>query len=89
MNCILSYRPDTAGYIQKMEREREAREKGDFKDNRSFLAKYVSNIRNNQINFRVIIVINVFIILQWMYIIPVAIFLLISGAANPDQGGGR
>lgn len=35
-------RPDTASYIQKLEREREAREKGDVKDNRSFLAKYVS-----------------------------------------------
>ncbi|KAJ1525800.1 hypothetical protein ONE63_009003 [Megalurothrips usitatus] len=32
--------PDTATYIQKMEREREARERGDPKDNRSFLAKY-------------------------------------------------
>lgn len=36
------FRPDTASYIQKLEREREAREKGDLKDNRSFLAKYVS-----------------------------------------------
>lgn len=36
------YRPDTASYIQKLEREREAREKGELKDNRSFLAKYVS-----------------------------------------------
>jgi len=33
--------PDTATYIQKLEREREAREKGETKDNRSFLAKYV------------------------------------------------
>ncbi|KAE8745290.1 hypothetical protein FOCC_FOCC007975 [Frankliniella occidentalis] len=33
--------PDTATYIQKIEREREARERGgDPKDNRSFLAKY-------------------------------------------------
>lgn len=40
--CILFYRPDTATYIQKLEREREAREKGELKDNRSFLAKYVS-----------------------------------------------
>lgn len=33
--------PDTATYIQKLEREREARERGETKDNRSFLAKYV------------------------------------------------
>ncbi|XP_034239956.1 ER membrane protein complex subunit 10 isoform X2 [Thrips palmi] len=32
--------PDTATYIQKMERERDARERGDQKDNRSFIAKY-------------------------------------------------
>ncbi|XP_046978558.1 ER membrane protein complex subunit 10 isoform X1 [Vanessa cardui] len=52
--------PDTASYIQKLEREKEAREKGDLKDNRSFLAKY------------------------WMYIVPIAIFVMISGAANPE-----
>ena len=34
--------PDTATYIHKIEREREARERGEAKDNRSFLAKYVS-----------------------------------------------
>jgi len=32
--------PDTASYIQKLEREREAKERGEHKDNRSFLAKY-------------------------------------------------
>ncbi|XP_012255718.2 ER membrane protein complex subunit 10 [Athalia rosae] len=32
--------PDTATFIQKLEREKEARERGDTKDNRSFLAKY-------------------------------------------------
>lgn len=37
------FRPDTGAYIQKLEREREARERGDVKDNRSFLAKYVSS----------------------------------------------
>lgn len=45
INCsiwMVSCRPDTATYIQKMERERDAREKGDLKDNRSFIAKYVS-----------------------------------------------
>lgn len=34
--------PDTASFIQKVERERDAREKGEVKDNRSFFAKYVS-----------------------------------------------
>ncbi|CAH0628940.1 unnamed protein product [Chrysodeixis includens] len=55
--------PDTASYVQKLEREREAREKGDVKDNRSFLAKY------------------------WMYIVPIAIFVMISGATNPEPAG--
>ncbi|CAK9801154.1 ER membrane protein complex subunit 10 [Anthophora quadrimaculata] len=32
--------PDTATYIRKLEREREARERGEAKDNRSFLARY-------------------------------------------------
>lgn len=34
--------PDTATYIQKLEREKQARESGEHKDNRSFFAKYVS-----------------------------------------------
>lgn len=33
--------PDTASFIQKVEREREARERGETKDNRGFFAKYV------------------------------------------------
>lgn len=33
--------PDTQGFIQKIEKEREQRERGETKDNRSFLAKYV------------------------------------------------
>ncbi|KAM7357386.1 ER membrane protein complex subunit 10 [Cochliomyia hominivorax] len=32
--------PDTASFIQKIEREREARERGENKDNRGFFAKY-------------------------------------------------
>ncbi|KAJ9584169.1 hypothetical protein L9F63_021466 [Diploptera punctata] len=56
--------PDTAAYIQKIEKEREARERGETKDNRSFLAKY------------------------WMYIVPVVIFVVLSGAANPEGGAG-
>jgi len=35
-------RPDTATYIQKMERERDAREKGKSNNNKSMLGKYVS-----------------------------------------------
>lgn len=34
--------PDTFTYIQKLEREKQARESGEVKDNRSFFAKYVS-----------------------------------------------
>lgn len=34
--------PDTATFVQKLERERMAREKGDGRDNRGFFAKYVS-----------------------------------------------
>jgi len=59
--------PDTASFIQKMEREREARDRGEVKDNRGFFAKY------------------------WIYIVPVAILLLLSGAspdANAGGGGG-
>ncbi|XP_055371954.1 ER membrane protein complex subunit 10 [Condylostylus longicornis] len=32
--------PDTTTFIQKMEREREARERGEIRDNRGFFAKY-------------------------------------------------
>lgn len=39
-NCELAPAPDTSGFIQKMERERESREKGETKDNRSFIQKY-------------------------------------------------
>lgn len=35
---------DTASFIQKIEREREARERGEVKDNRGFFAKYVSTV---------------------------------------------
>jgi len=55
--------PDTASFIQKIEREREARERGDVKDNRGFLAKY------------------------WMYLVPVVVLVLLSGASNPETGG--
>lgn len=34
--------PDTTTFIQKLEREREARERGEVRDNRGFFAKYVS-----------------------------------------------
>lgn len=37
--------PDTASYIQKLEKEREAKERGESKDNRSFLGKYVSVLK--------------------------------------------
>lgn len=60
---IPSYSPDTASFIQKLEREREARDHGEVKDHRGFFAKY------------------------WMYIVPVAILVLVSGATSPEQGG--
>lgn len=56
-------RPDTATFIQKIEREREARDRGEVKDNRGFFAKY------------------------WMYIVPVAILVLVSGVTSPETGG--
>lgn len=46
-----------------MEREREARDRGEVKDTRGFFAKY------------------------WIYIVPVAILLLLSGA-SPDGNAG-
>lgn len=58
------FSPDTASFIQKMEREREARERGDVQDNRGFLAKY------------------------WMYLLPVVVLVLLSGASNPEGGAG-
>jgi len=55
--------PDTAPYLEKLEMEKLARERGDEgRDNRSFLAKY------------------------WMYIVPVALLVLLSGASNPEGG---
>lgn len=60
---ISNFSPDTASFIQKMDREREARDRGEVKDNRGFFAKY------------------------WIYIVPVAILLLLSGA-SPDPGAG-
>lgn len=57
--------PDTAPYLEKLEQERIAKERGeDPRDNRSFFAKY------------------------WMYIVPIALLVLFSGASNPEEGGG-
>lgn len=39
---LILYSPDTATYIQKIEREREAREKGKSNNSKSMLGKYVS-----------------------------------------------
>lgn len=81
--------PDTATYIQKLEREREARERGETKDNRSFLGKYVRfalpsyhDVRTwNSHLFS-------FLIFQWMYIVPALIFVLLTSATNPEGAGG-
>nr|CAG4643644.1 EOG090X0JXR [Ilyocryptus agilis] len=53
--------PDVAMYVQKMEQEKIAKERGETKDNRSFIAKY------------------------WMYILPLVLVFMISGASNPEQ----
>lgn len=63
MEIIFTFSPDTATFIQKIEREREARDRGEVKDNRGFFAKY------------------------WMYIVPVAILVLVSGVTSPEGGG--
>lgn len=39
---MLFFSPETAGYIERLERERDEKERGEVKDNRSILAKYVS-----------------------------------------------
>ena len=38
------YRPDTQSYIDKMKKEEAEKAKGQQGDNRSFIAKYVSQI---------------------------------------------
>nr|SVE75529.1 EOG090X0JXR [Daphnia dolichocephala] len=53
--------PDVAMFIQKVEQEKVAKQSGDTKDNRSFIAKY------------------------WMYIVPLVLVFMMSGASNPDQ----
>ena len=69
--------------MQRLEHEKIEKLRGDKSENKSFFAKYVSfklRIRN----------ISNYISPQWMYIVPVVIFLMISSAANPEgQGGGR
>lgn len=53
--CVCNFRPDTASYIQKIEREREAQDRGEVKDNRSFLAKYVSDSAGNCFEILIIV----------------------------------
>nr|CAG4637522.1 EOG090X0JXR [Ceriodaphnia reticulata]SVE73328.1 EOG090X0JXR [Ceriodaphnia reticulata] len=53
--------PDVAMYVQKIEQEKVAKERGETKDNRSFIAKY------------------------WMYIVPLVLVFMMSGASNPEQ----
>nr|SVE80522.1 EOG090X0JXR [Daphnia magna]SVE83447.1 EOG090X0JXR [Daphnia magna] len=53
--------PDVAMYVQKVEQEKVAKERGETKDNRSFIAKY------------------------WMYIVPLVLVFMMSGASNPEQ----
>nr|CAG4636687.1 EOG090X0JXR [Eubosmina coregoni]SVE70196.1 EOG090X0JXR [Eubosmina coregoni] len=53
--------PDVAMYVQKIEQEKVAKERGETKDNRSFIAKY------------------------WMYILPLVLVFMMSGASNTEQ----
>nr|CAG4638870.1 EOG090X0JXR [Cyclestheria hislopi] len=53
--------PDVAMYVQRMEQEKVAKERGETKDNRSFFAKY------------------------WIYIIPLVLVFMMSGAGNSEQ----
>ncbi|XP_046639262.1 ER membrane protein complex subunit 10-like [Daphnia pulicaria] len=53
--------PDVAMFVQKVEQEKVAKERGETKDNRSFIAKY------------------------WMYIVPLVLVFMMSGASNPEQ----
>nr|CAG4635209.1 EOG090X0JXR [Alona affinis] len=55
--------PDVAMYVQKQEQEKIAKERGETKDNRSFIAKY------------------------WMYILPLVLVFMMSGASNTEQAG--
>jgi len=57
--------PDVAMYIQKMEQEKVAKERGETKDNRSFFAKY------------------------WMYILPVVLVFMMSGAQGEQAQASR
>jgi len=52
-------------YIQKMEQEKVAKERGETKDNRSFFAKY------------------------WMYILPVVLVFMMSGAQGEQAQASR
>jgi len=76
LNVIYSpftgFSPDTAAYIQKLEKEREARERGETKDNRSFLAKYVSYVEN--FLWRLLNVALYVIICVVFFLVQVAIF---------------
>lgn len=43
---LILFSPDTSAFIQKMEKEKEARDRGETKDTRSFLTKYVRSQNN-------------------------------------------
>lgn len=80
--------PDTATYIQKLEREREARERGEAKDNRPFLSRYVSV--SSPIEYVILFLFALHIVIpmfQWMYIFLAFIFIVLSAATNPEAAG--
>jgi CHASE3 domain sensor protein len=72
-------------YVQRLEQGRQEKLRGEGADNRSFLAKYV---RFLIVSVMLTILIIIFLLIhgsQWIYIVPVAIFLLISNAANKES----
>lgn len=79
--------PDTASFIQRM--EREAAERSESKDNRGFFAKYVCWKCSQCLQYSLyrsyaLICFSLFSLFQWMYIVPVALLVFISGASGPD-----
>lgn len=83
VQTVAGPQPDTQSYIQRMEQEKLEQMKGDRGDNRSFLAKYVStSLRVIPVHDRCI-----FFFGQWIYIVPLVIFMMITSASNPEAGG--
>jgi hypothetical protein len=77
--------PDTASFIQKIEQDKLAKQRGETKDNRSFIAKYELNSFTIPAPF--FTTISNFIFRYWMYIIPVV--LVFAMGSGGQDGGSR